>query len=443
MICWAFPPDGQIGALRAARFCRYLPEFGVEPIVLTMEDRFRETVDNSLPPISGLRIERTEVAATRVDWYRRSKAILDSSGSAGEKSPNTSTSNVRKSLLRRHIAALLQLPGPDSGWYHPALRAARKLIREESIAAIFSSSPPTVSHRIALRLNEEWNLPWLADFRDPWATSSCENDEPLWWRYLNRSTESRCVRSADRVICNTEWLRKDFLRSHPKLSQEKFVTLTNGFDDPTLPSVKLLRARSRRLFLHLGNIYGLRRIDTFCLAIENLVTAQKIDPSTFQIVFLGHVEPFLEAAARKSAPELFRFGCIEFRARVGREEARLTLAEADMLLIFQGGHYLQVPAKFYDYLVTGLPILAVAEKGALTDLLEETGSGIWTEPERPEEIAANFLRALALPVILPADAQSRWYKRFHYRPLAGRLAASIRDVVAASASSVIHRRHFV
>jgi hypothetical protein len=438
MICWAFPPDAQIGALRVARFCRYLPEFGVEPIVLTMEDRFRETVDNSLPPISGLRIERTDVTATPVDWYRKSKLILGTPSNVGEKSPNPSTSNDRKSFLRRQISALLQLPGPDWGWYRPALRAARNLIQEGAIDAIFSSSPPTVSHRIALRLKEEWNLPWLTDFRDPWATSSHANDEPYWWRYLNELMESRCLRAADRVICNTEWLRRDFFRSHPRLPQQKFVTLTNGFDDSNRPSLTSPRIRPRRLFLHLGNIYGLRRIDTFCLAIESLVIAQKIDPLTFQIVFLGHIEPSLEAAARKSAPELFRSGCVEFRARVGREEAQQALSEADMLLIFQGGYHLQVPAKFYDYLLTGRPILAVAQKGALTDLLEETGSGVWAEAERPEEIATTFLRALALPAVSPAEAQSRWYERFHYRPLAGRLAACIRELAAAQASKALH-----
>lgn len=436
MICWAFPPDAQIGALRVARFCRYLPEFGVEPIVLTMEDRFRETLDNSLAAIDGLRIVRTEVAATPVDWYRRSKAVLARPGKAGKELPRAATSSVRKSFLRRQLLSLLQLPGPDAGWYYPALRAARKLVREQPIAAIFSSSPPTVSHRIALRLRKESNLPWLADFRDPWTTSSIENDEPAWWRYLSKSMESRCVRSADRVICNTEWLRKDFLRSNPELPQQKFATITNGFDDQTLPLVKPLQAGSRRLFLHLGNIYGLRRIDTFCLAVENLVKTQRIDPSTFQIVFLGQIEPSLEAAARTSAPGLFQLGCVEFRARVGREEAQQTLARADMLLIFQGGHYLQIPAKFYDYLLTGRPILVVAQEGALTSLLEETGSGIWADPENPDEIAASFLRAVALPAISPVEAQQRWHERFHYRVLTQRLASYIRSVVAGRSSPI-------
>ena len=76
LISHTFPPDAQAGAQRVAEFCRYLPEFGVQPVVLTIEDRFRQSVDHSLHPISGIRNERTEVAATPLDWYQRSKKFL-------------------------------------------------------------------------------------------------------------------------------------------------------------------------------------------------------------------------------------------------------------------------------------------------------------------------------------------------------------------------------
>ena len=105
--------------------------------------------------------------------------------------------------------------------------------------------------------------------------------------------------------------------------------------------------------------------------------------------------------------------------------------QADLLLIFQGGHVLQIPAKFYEYLSTGKPIFAVAKKGALTNLLEETGSGTWADSEKPEEIAAGLLKALALPALSSEEVQQRWYSRFHYRSLAARLAGSIRELLSS------------
>lgn len=439
MICWAFPPDAQVGAIRVAQFCRYLPAFGVEPIVLTMEDRFRAAVDSSLRPIPGIRIERTEVDSTPLDWYRQLKGITGSLGRASEMPPQPPPVKKLKSFLRRQILALLQFPEPDSGWYRPALRTARQLIREGAVAGIFSSSPPTVSHRIAFRLKQEFNLPWLADFRDPWTTSLHLEDEPLWQHHVSKLMEARCLREADRVVCNTEWMRREFVRRHPELSPERFVTLTNGFENIAALAVKQTKARSRQLFLHLGNIYGLRRIDTFCEAIESLVTAHKIDPSTFQIVFLGDIEASLKAAAHRAAPGIFRFNCVDFRARVDRPLAQQALLQADMLLLFQGGHNLQIPAKFYEYLLTGRPIFAVAGKGALTDVLDETGAGVWAAPDKVDEIGAAFLRALALPSLSPDEAQRRWCDRFHYRSLTARLAAWCIDLV--DSAQVTEERH--
>jgi len=430
VISHCFPPDAQVGGLRVTEFCRYLPEFGVQPIVLTIDDKYRLRLDQTFSPVAGLHVERTEVEATRMDWYRRSKALLGVGGNSSQPAKVSPVTPAREGLLRRNLITLLQFPEPDSGWYRPAIRAAEKLIWEESIAGIISSSPPVVSHRIARHLKEKFNLPWLADFRDPW-TAPQHRDKPAWWRRANQRMESRCVRATDRVICNTELIRQEFLRSYPDLPQQKFLTLTNGYVTFPGASLKLANAGNQILLLHVGDIYRLRRIDTFCIAVEKLLKAGKLDATKFRIVLLGTTEPKLEAAAREAAPELFGNGCVEFRNRVDRDEALRALWQADLLLLFQGGHVLQIPAKFYEYLSTGKPIFAVAQKGALTDLLEETGAGIWADSEKPDEIAAGLLRALALPSFSPGEVQQRWYERFHYRSLTARLAACFHDLAAA------------
>ncbi len=218
-----------------ARFCRYLPEFGIRPIVLTINNRFREALDNTVQSIPELYVKRTEVRQTPADWYRRAKARLAVRKATIGGSEVSVMATRSKSSVRQHVSMLLQFFGPDSGWYQPAVEAGRKLIREESIDAILSSSPPAVSHRIALRLKKDFDLPWLADFRDPWAHSAYWNDGPPWWRYINNLLESRCVRGADRVICNTERLRQNFLQFYSELPQRKFATITNGFVDSGPP----------------------------------------------------------------------------------------------------------------------------------------------------------------------------------------------------------------
>lgn len=40
IISYHFPPDAEVGGIRVAKFARYLPEFGYEPYVSTVKDRY-------------------------------------------------------------------------------------------------------------------------------------------------------------------------------------------------------------------------------------------------------------------------------------------------------------------------------------------------------------------------------------------------------------------
>ena len=48
VIAFNFPPDAEVGARRVAGFCRYLPEFGIQPVVLTVEERFYRVRDETV-----------------------------------------------------------------------------------------------------------------------------------------------------------------------------------------------------------------------------------------------------------------------------------------------------------------------------------------------------------------------------------------------------------
>jgi Glycosyl transferase 4-like domain len=443
-ITYSFPPDADIGGKRIARLCRYLPEYGVRPIVLTVEDRFYERLDYSYAAPSGTRVERTAVLPSPLDWHLPSR-LRASSGlyATGKGSRPVAKSN--SGFLRRQASALLGTPDRYWGWCLPAVRAAGKLIQDESVAAIISTSPPPICHLIARRLKTRYHLPWLADFRDPW-TLQLEGsgiDWPGWSLRLNRHLETSFVRSADVVICNTEPLRQVFTQDYPELPRAHFVTLTNGFEDSPVPRVSTKSSEFPRLLLHFGSLYALRRIDTFCQAVADLVTNGKLDPRSFKLVFLGETDLSLISGAER-APELIRAGCLEFRRRVGWEEAQQVLWDADLLLLFQGGVRrpgwprsvgIHVPAKFYECLATGKPIFAIADEGALTDLLDSTGSGTWADPGDPSHIASKLLEALELPAYSPHEVQRRLNHRFHFRSLAAQLTSWIRPLTACEAGT--------
>ncbi len=410
------------------RFCRYLPSFGVQPLVVTVQDRFYRTRDNSFMPPEGLRIERTTVLPTPIDIYHRWKQRR-SGPEHGNASSSWEANKKKRRRIRRLLVVLLQLPDPDWGWYLPAVRAAEKFLETEPIAAIFSTGPPWVSHLVARHLRKKYRVPWLADFRDPWSYDPFTEDLPAWRHWLNGRMERNCVSWADRVLCNTPRLREFFVDLYSFLPAEKFVVLPNGFDDPVIPQGLSDVKNTTRLFLHLGSLYAQRRIDTFCEAIANLVKAGKLPRDSFRVLFLGDLDPSLETAARQKTPDLFESNCIQFRPRVSWQQAQQILWEADILLLFQGYLTLEVPAKFFEYLPTGKPMFAVVKKGALSDILDLTGSGSWADPDNPAEITAKFLEVLEQPNRTPLDVQRQWFSTFHYRALTEKLAGHIFQLV--------------
>jgi glycosyltransferase involved in cell wall biosynthesis len=427
IISYNFPPDAEVGAKRVTRLCRYLPEFGISPIVLTIEKRFIKLRDESFTAPVNVRVIRTRRLTNPTEWYARWKESKKAPSGAQVQSinENSVTDVKRVRWLRRQILSALDIPDSYWGWYFPAIRAAGKFIQQEPISAIFSTGPPWTSHLIARHLKKKHRVPWIADFRDTWALDAWR-DYPRWYKRIDGQLEASCVRWADLVLCVTEGIRTQLVERHTKLPAAKFVTLTNGFDGPVRAQQSTTAPRSQVLCLHLGELYAGRRIDTFCKALANLVHAGRLNPAEIKVLFLGPADPSIVASAQQEARELIHNSCIEFRPRVDWEEGQQILDTAKVLLIFQGNHP-SVPAKFYEYLQTGKPIFALAKDGDLIEMMKTTGSGVWADPENPEDIANKLLAALDLRVRSLEEIE-RLAQVYHFRSLAERLAGMIRRV---------------
>jgi glycosyltransferase involved in cell wall biosynthesis len=425
VVSHSFPPLAEVGVIRVTQLCRYLPDWGIEPIVLSGRERSYDARDYSrkLPP--GLRVLRATTMSTPLDWYaaarkRRNRREIAHQPPAPE--PNSANDGV----LRRNFKALLQFPDRYWGWYLSSVRLGTHLLREEKIDAIYSSGPPWTSHLVARHLKRKFGLPWIIDFRDPWASSLPEETNPAWWHDWAKRLEESCVRRSDLVLGNTDHLTAALRHHYADLDTAKFRTLTNGFEDLVVPPPR--KPGSRRLLLHLGSLYGNRRVDTFLIALAELVNSGRLAPQSFEVLFQGENDPPYLAEAARLVPQLMENGCVRFSPPIAWEEASKLLWGTDLLLLFQGSHALQVPAKFYEYLQTGVPILAVSETGALTELMDETQAGIWVRPGDTQEIASKLLQAFEWPSRNPEDVRKLFAGRYHYRNLARELGRWIEEL---------------
>src|SRR6266849_4551814 len=63
IVSYHFPPDAAVGGMRPAKFAKYLPQFGWEPIILTVKQRYHRLSDPSKLKDLGLgpRVYRTRM----------------------------------------------------------------------------------------------------------------------------------------------------------------------------------------------------------------------------------------------------------------------------------------------------------------------------------------------------------------------------------------------
>lgn len=437
-LSYAFPPVAAVGAKRITRFCRHLPAHDIEPIVLTVDEDVYEEVDPTYAPPAGVQVVRTPVAGGRLDRYIRSvklsPQIISHHGVqtySGGRNGNRDFRRRFSDLVRPQILGLMWIPDRRRNWHGPAVKEGSRLLESEPIRAIISSGPPHSAHLIARDLKRKYGIPWIMDFRDAWMCNPWREIDglPRWRNWIDARLEKSCIVLADAVVCVAEEMRADFTYMYPDAPASRFVTITNGFDLAELSSAASEPAPARRLCLHLGSLYGDRKIDNFCRALSQLVLRGEIDPASFHVLFVGTLENEFIDAARQSAPELVDAGVIEFRSTVSWEEGQRLLMRASGALLVQGHHQQTLPAKLFEYIAAGKRVFAVVNGGAIGRVLDELNIGGWADPDDVSAIAARFREFAAAPELAPEQVRAK-AQRYEFRSLTAQLAGLIHAVAA-------------
>lgn len=384
MVAYHFPPlAGSSGIQRTLRFARYLPEFGWRPVVLTAHPRaYPQISDDQLRDVpDGVEVIRAPA------W--------DSS---------------RHFSIAGRYPGLLARPDRWLSWWPGAVWAGMKVIRRMSPAAIWSSYPIATAHMIGHSLARRTGLPWIADFRDPMAQADYPSD-PATWRSFER-IERNAVGRARYSTFTTPSAAETYRKRYPA-QQERIVLLENGYDEETftdaLPGETL--NPGKLTLLHSGIVYPSERDPTQLFqALERLRQTQPVMFERLRLRFRAPVhDVLLNELAQRHGVE----GVIEILPAIGYRDALHEMLSADGLLILQAANCNeQIPAKLYEYLRAGRPMLV------LSDLAGDT---------------ARAARAAGITAIAPLDdvqAIVSLLQRFGDEPQKGTLAGA--DAVAAA-----------
>jgi len=402
MVVSRFPPSNRVGALRPGRFARKLPEFGWQPVLCVG----REAGLEDQVPAWVTALNPTIVAGP--DSGRGARAEEAESEGGNSPKPVVAPPPSRWSVwplpqLRRfaqHASQfLLETPDSSVGWARAARVQARALARKQPLDAVYTTGPPHSTHLVAIDLKRRFGIPWLADLRDPvsrhpWGA----RPRNPWGTLLRPRFEHQIVHNADVVVLNSPGMYDDFVKAHPDLPADRFACIPNGCDDEmqvtiqqilsNLPAPTPKTRKDPLVLLHPGSLYHGRDPSHVIRAIA--LMRQKGWNLRFEQ--LGEVSPAFNIP--RLAADLQIEDAIACRGSVPRLEAHRRMAQADLLLLLQPGTPLQIPAKLYEMVLFGKPILAVAPPGSTASIVQQYGLGEVVDNTTPEDIARTLERLL-------------------------------------------------
>jgi len=407
MLCYYFPPLIACGANRSAGFVEHLPEFGWDSLVLSVEASKDPWVKTG-----GQEAKHSNVCRTS-EWNLA--GIADSLNGVLAKS----LSLFRYDLKTNYFRDLL-IPDQQIAWF--STRAGTRLAK--SCDLIYASCSPFSSALSAVRIARKRGLPLVLDFRDPWTLNNYIHHTPIH-RNAIEAMEERVISDCDRLILNTPGTLRLYREKYPTFA-EKMCAIPNGYDQ--LTPVKPKADTDIFRIMHIGSFYGTRSPRTLLQALSELEI-----PAEF--VQVGGDFPEREEFAGRVKITVYPV--------VPRERALELMGEASLLYLKQGWEkgvkdYVAVAAKTYEYLTTGLPILAEVPPGDNAEIIQRYGANSSVLlSEDPKEMRNAIIQAYEQRTAKVVGINEEFARDFNRRNLTQRLAEVFDDL--GSRKTVFHQ----
>jgi len=387
LITYHFPPSAAVGGMRMANFANWLPSFGWEPCVLTIQDKNIEYVDpERLKDVEGVTIHKVGVRPTVAVMYAAIKTRLYGSpknaspSETGLRPHSGSDPACEETLsrrLKRYLLSFIVFPDHQRGWIIPAILAAIRQIRRHRIEWIMTSCPPYSVHLIGLAVKIITGTRWVADFRDPWMTTGSKRMYSTCAMSIRIESwlEKKVVEKADLLLFNVERLKNAYRERYAHVPGEKFVFIPNGIAPRALDEPAAVTKYESFTLSYTGSLYVGRSPEPVFQAISRLIQDGKTTPEAVRIKLVGHCRT---VGGIPTASLIRKYGLessVEVCDPLPYTEALEIIRRSHLALLFAPNLPFQIPAKVYDYLGAGVRILAIAEDGGTADLICNTGSG--------------------------------------------------------------------
>jgi glycosyltransferase involved in cell wall biosynthesis len=359
LVTMYFPPAGGGGVGRPLKLATHLPELGIETHVLAPDDPKWLARDDELDVPAGATVHRARYVGPNA------------------KLPAEELHGLEGAELFLRQAALfsrrLLLPDEFVSWGLTAIPAARRIVRDEQIDVLVTTSPPASVNLIGAAVKQATGVPWVADLRDSVAANPDRRVDRLAVRMKEKAqaiVAGLVARRADAVVTVSDAISQEMR----ELGAERVETIPNGCDFDDFEGLEYHPGERFRI-THTGTFFGHRDPRPFLSALaatESDVVAR----------FVGG----LRSTDREFAEELGLSDRVEEIAHVPRRSALELQRDSEALLLLlpeAGGRGRTVPSgKIFEYLAAGRPILAaVPPDGVAAELVRRADAGVVVAPD--------------------------------------------------------------
>jgi len=357
IITYYWPPTASGGVYRWLKFVKYLRELGWEPIIYTPLNPEQPEIDNSL--LKDIPNKLTVIKRKIFEPYAFYRILTGK----GKNDSNYNFVKVDDKKRNQFIEKLtiwlrgnLFIPDARRFWIQPSISFLTSFLQSNKVDAIISTGPPHSMHLIALGLQKKLNIPWLADFRDPWTDIDFYHKLMLtkWADRKHHRLEKKVLKSTDVVVTVSNAWANNFVKS----GANRVEIVHNGYDHEDFDFLPINRDLDSFVISHFGSLNKDRNPNTLWKVLDELSSENDALDKSLELHFYGTVD----IALKDSLKEHNLFDKTIFFDYVEHEEAIRKSAQSSVLLLLlnDAPNVMGIiPGKMYEYMATQRPILCI------------------------------------------------------------------------------------
>lgn len=384
IISYYWPPSGGSGVQRWLYFSKYLRENNWEPVIYTVEKGEYPYTDYSLEQHIPQSLEI--IKGPILEPYTLFKKL---SGSKGSVNPSIFSEMERGSWFKKFLLWIrgnFFIPDARMFWIRPSIGLLETYLKKNPVDFIVSTGPPHSTHLIARSIKRRLNIPWMADFRDPWTqiySFKQLNLSSLSRRVHNRLEQS-VLQEADLVVTVSPDCKKGL---ESLVTREVFV-ITNGYE--AFPKTNPKKDYTKIKMLYAGVLSADRNPAIFWKVLDNYLIDNPTHSEKFELILIGNIDPLI--VAQLKASNLNKY--LQVYESMPHKKLQDYLFEADLLLLIGvPGNKGVITGKFFEYLYLQKPIYSISPADSdVVTILNETEAGLNADYTDAEQLYSNLER---------------------------------------------------